>query len=128
MLRHPQSRSSAPQTLHPRCLITGQRQDQNPATRGKVPVVQADGAFSSADHTLIKFNPLSYWSSTDVWMYIRSYEVPYNPLHERGFISIGCEPCTRAVLPNQHEREGRWWWEDATKKECGLHSINQSQA
>ena len=105
--------------------ITGQRQDQNPATRGKVPVVQADNAFSTEGNQLVKFNPLSYWSSTDVWMYIRSYEVPYNPLHERGFISIGCEPCTRAVLPNQHEREGRWWWEDAMKKECGLHSINQ---
>lgn len=107
--------------------ITGQRQDQNPATRGKVPVVQVDGAFSTGDRQLVKFNPLSYWSSADVWMYIRSYEVPYNPLHEQGFISIGCEPCTRAVLPNQHEREGRWWWEDATKKECGLHTINLNQ-
>lgn len=107
--------------------ITGQRQDQNPATRGKVPVVQADNAFSGEGKQLVKFNPLSYWSSTDVWMYIRSYDVPYNLLHERGFVSIGCEPCTRAVLPNQHEREGRWWWEDATKKECGLHSINQNQ-
>jgi phosphoadenosine phosphosulfate reductase len=108
--------------------ITGQRQDQNPATRGKVPVMQADGAFSTETRQLMKFNPLSYWTSADVWMYIRSYEVPYNPLHERGFISIGCEPCTRAVLPTQHEREGRWWWEDATKKECGLHIINESRS
>lgn len=108
--------------------ITGQRQDQNPATRGSVPVVQVDTAFSSGDRSLIKFNPLSSWTSADVWMYIRTYEVPYNPLHERGFISIGCEPCTRAVLPNQHEREGRWWWEDAGKKECGLHAVNQPQA
>ena len=107
--------------------ITGQRQDQNPATRGKVPVVQADTAFSAGDSTLIKFNPLSNWTSADVWMYIRSYEVPYKGLHDRGFVSIGCEPCTRAILPNQHEREGRWWWEDATKKECGLHAINQPQ-
>lgn len=107
--------------------ITGQRQDQNPSTRASVPVVQVDGAFSSGDRTLIKFNPLSHWSSADVWMYIRSYEVPYNALHERGFISIGCEPCTRAVLPQQHEREGRWWWENADKKECGLHAINQTQ-
>ncbi len=107
--------------------ITGQRQDQNPATRGKVPIVQVDTAFSVEGKSLVKFNPLSYWTSSDVWMYIRSYEVPYNSLHERGFISIGCEPCTRPVLPNQHEREGRWWWEDATKKECGLHSINQNQ-
>jgi phosphoadenosine phosphosulfate reductase len=107
--------------------ITGQRQDQNPSTRAGVPVVQEDGAFSSGDRTLIKFNPLSHWSSTDVWMYIRAFEVPYNTLHERGFISIGCEPCTRPVLPNQHEREGRWWWEDAGKKECGLHVINQEK-
>jgi phosphoadenosine phosphosulfate reductase len=92
-----------------------------------VPVVQVDSAFSSGDRSLIKFNPLANWSSMDVWMYIRSYEVPYNPLHERGFVSIGCEPCTRPVLPNQHEREGRWWWEDAGKKECGLHLINQPQ-
>jgi phosphoadenosine phosphosulfate reductase len=100
--------------------ITGQRKDQSP-TRANVPVVQVDTAFSTSDRPLLKFNPLANWSSADVWMYIRSYEVPYNALHERGFISIGCEPCTRAVLPNQHEREGRWWWEEATKKECGLH-------
>jgi phosphoadenosine phosphosulfate reductase len=107
--------------------ITGQRKDQNPSTRATVPVVQVDTAFSGEGKQLIKFNPLANWSSTDVWMYIRSYEVPYNPLHERGFVSIGCEPCTRAVLPNQHEREGRWWWEDAGKKECGLHAINPTQ-
>ncbi|MDX2099383.1 MAG: phosphoadenylyl-sulfate reductase [Leptolyngbyaceae cyanobacterium bins.59] len=107
--------------------ITGQRQDQNPATRAGVPVIQVDHAFSSPDRQLIKFNPLSHWSSADVWMYIRSYEVPYNPLHERGFVSIGCEPCTRPVLPNQHEREGRWWWENADKKECGLHIGNQEK-
>lgn len=107
--------------------VTGQRKDQNPSTRASVPVIQADTAFSTPERQLIKFNPLSNWSSADVWMYIRSYEVPYNPLHERGFVSIGCEPCTRAVLPNQHEREGRWWWEDAGKKECGLHAINPTQ-
>lgn len=106
--------------------ITGQRKDQSP-TRAAVPIVQVDTAFSTSDRTLTKFNPLSNWSSEDVWMYIRSFEVPYNPLHERGFVSIGCEPCTRPVLPNQHEREGRWWWEDATKKECGLHSMNEGE-
>ncbi len=104
--------------------ITGQRKDQSP-TRANVPVVQIDNAFSSDDRQLIKFNPLANWTSADVWMYIRSYEVPYNPLHERGFISIGCEPCTRPTLPQQHEREGRWWWEDSTKKECGLHAPTQ---
>jgi phosphoadenosine phosphosulfate reductase len=105
--------------------VTGQRKDQNPSTRATVPVVQADTGFSGLDRALVKFNPLANWSSADVWMYIRSYEVPYNALHEKGFVSIGCEPCTRAVLPQQHEREGRWWWEDAGKKECGLHAVNQ---
>lgn len=104
--------------------ITGQRRDQSPGTRTEVPVVQEDGAFSTADHRLVKFNPLANWTSGDVWDYIRENEVPYNELHEKGFVSIGCEPCTRPVLPNQHEREGRWWWEEATQKECGLHSGN----
>jgi phosphoadenosine phosphosulfate reductase len=105
--------------------VTGQRRDQSPSTRATVPVVQADPTFSTPAHELVKFNPLANWSSKQVWDYIRENEVPYNALHERGFISIGCEPCTRAVLPGQHEREGRWWWEEATKKECGLHSGNK---
>lgn len=104
--------------------ITGQRKDQSPGTRADVPVVEKDGAFSSENHTLIKFNPLSFWSSAQVWQYIRENDVPFNELHNKGYISIGCEPCTRPVLPNQHEREGRWWWEDATMKECGLHAGN----
>lgn len=104
--------------------ITGQRKDQSPDTRNTVPVVQKDTAFSSSENTLIKFNPLSNWSSAEVWEYIRSNDVPFNALHEQGYVSIGCEPCTRPVLPNQHERAGRWWWEDATKKECGLHIEN----
>ena len=101
--------------------ITGQRRDQSPGTRTEVPVVQADPVFASNGRELVKFNPLARWSSKQVWDYIRENDVPYNALHDRGFISIGCEPCTRAVLPGQHEREGRWWWEDQTKKECGLH-------
>lgn len=104
--------------------ITGQRQDQSPGTRSELPVMERDGAFSSADHELFKFNPLSNLKSAEVWQYIRQHDVPYNPLHEKGYTSIGCEPCTRTVLPNQHEREGRWWWEEATQKECGLHSGN----
>jgi len=104
--------------------VTGQRKDQNPSTRAMVPVLQEDATFSTADKKLIKFNPLASWSSADVWNYIRGMEVPYNELHEKGFVSIGCEPCTRAVLPGQHEREGRWWWEDAGVKECGLHAGN----
>jgi len=101
--------------------ITGQRKDQSPATRAAIPAVEMDMAFSTAEKPLHKFNPLSNWSSARVWQYIRQYDVPYNDLHNRGFISIGCEPCTRPVLPNQHEREGRWWWEEETRKECGLH-------
>jgi len=104
--------------------ITGQRKDQSPGTRNDVPVVQADSAFSSEDKTLVKFNPLADWSSKDVWDYIRMSEAPYNELHEKGFVSIGCQPCTRPILPGQHEREGRWWWEEATHKECGLHAGN----
>ncbi len=104
--------------------VTGQRRDQSPDTRNAVPVVQKDAAFSSADKTVIKFNPLANWTSAKVWDYIRVNDVPYNSLHEKGYISIGCEPCTRAVLPGQHERQGRWWWEEATKKECGLHADN----
>ncbi|HEX4869394.1 MAG TPA: phosphoadenylyl-sulfate reductase [Moraxellaceae bacterium] len=107
--------------------ITGQRRDQSPNTRNAVPVVQSDKTFNREGEVLAKFNPLANWSSEEVWAYIRAFEVPYNELHEKGFVSIGCEPCTRAVLPNQHEREGRWWWEEATKKECGLHIGNLEQ-
>ncbi len=101
--------------------ISGQRKDQSPSTRSDVAVIEIDHGNSTEERKLIKFNPLANWSSKEVWDYIRLSEVPYNPLHEKGFISIGCEPCTRPVLPNQHEREGRWWWEEATQKECGLH-------
>ncbi len=104
--------------------ITGQRKDQSLDTRSDIPEVQLDSAFSTSEHTLIKFNPLLNWTSAQVWDYIEAYRVPYNPLHQQGFISIGCEPCSRAILPNQHERVGRWWWEDAAKKECGLHAGN----
>ena len=105
--------------------ITGQRKDQSLDTRQEIPEVQIDSAFSSPDKTLIKFNPLLNWSSAQVWDYIEAYQVPFNRLHEKGFTSIGCEPCTRATLPNQHERVGRWWWESANKKECGLHADNK---
>ena len=104
--------------------ITGQRKDQSVDTRQDIPEVQQDSAFSTPSHTLIKFNPLLNWSSAQVWDYIEAYQVPFNPLHQQGFVSIGCEPCTRAILPNQHERVGRWWWEESTKKECGLHAGN----
>lgn len=103
--------------------ITGQRQDQS-VTRASVPEEQEDLAFGTEDHPLVKFNPLAEWTSADVWRYIRDHDVPYNELHDEGFVSIGCEPCTRPVGPHQHEREGRWWWEHADGKECGLHSQN----
>jgi len=102
--------------------ITGQRKDQSPGTRANVPVIQKDPTFGNGK--LVKFNPLANWTSKQVWDYIRENGVPYNRLHEKGYVSIGCEPCTRPVLPGQHEREGRWWWEDAANKECGLHAGN----
>lgn len=104
--------------------VTGQRRDQSPGTRASVPVIEDDTAFSTAQHRIVKFNPLSNWTSAQVWQYIRENNVPHNELHAHGYVSIGCEPCTRAVLPNEHERAGRWWWEDETIKECGLHAGN----
>ena len=108
--------------------VTGQRRDQSEGTRDSLPVFQKDAAFSTESHVLSKFNPLAAWSSEEVWNYIRENDVPYNPLHRKGFTSIGCEPCTRAILPNQHEREGRWWWENPDEKECGLHAGNLKEA
>lgn len=103
--------------------ITGQRRDQS-LTRIEVPTEQDDRAFSTVDHPIVKFNPLAAWTSADVWRYIRANDVPYNPLHDAGFMSIGCEPCTRPIGPHEHERNGRWWWEDEAGKECGLHAQN----
>jgi len=107
--------------LQYRAWITGQRKDQSP-TRAHVATAQIDPAFASERGALLKLNPLANWSSAQTWAYIRANKVPYNALHERGFVSIGCEPCTRPTNPGQHEREGRWWWEEASIKECGLHS------
>ncbi|MEL6383801.1 MAG: phosphoadenosine phosphosulfate reductase family protein, partial [Cyanobacteria bacterium J06626_18] len=90
-------------------------------------VIQADTAFSTDNHDLVKFNPLANWSSAQVWKYIRFNKVPFNSLHQKGFISIGCEPCTIPILPGQHEREGRWAWENAADKECGFHSMNSEE-
>ena len=102
--------------------ITGQRRDQNPQTRNALPVIQIDPVFGSGN--LVKINPVASWRSKEVWDYIRDNHVPYNRLHEQGYASIGCAPCTKPVLPSQNEREGRWWWENADKKECGLHAGN----
>lgn len=108
--------------------MTGQRRDQSPGTRAAVPVVELDTTFGSVDAPLLKFNPLAAWTSEQVWRYLRGAGIPVNPLHGRGFVSIGCEPCTRPIWPGEHERAGRWWWEEATQKECGLHAGNLEDA
>ncbi len=101
--------------------ITGLRADQSEA-RTSLPLIAWDNHFK-----LFKFNPLKNWSLEQVVEYLRANEVPYNPLHDKGFVSIGCEPCTRAIKPGEHIRNGRWWWEDNSKKECGLHEHNDSK-
>jgi phosphoadenosine phosphosulfate reductase len=98
--------------------VTGQRRAQS-TTRAALDVQENDDA-----HGMTKFNPLADWSEEDVWNYIRSNKVPYNPLHDQGFPSIGCEPCTRAVQPGEDVRAGRWWWENPETKECGLHVVD----
>ncbi|KAK8551623.1 hypothetical protein V6N13_120074 [Hibiscus sabdariffa] len=113
-----------------RAWITGQRKDQSPGTRSEVPVVQVDPVFEGLEGgvgSLVKWNPVANVDGTDIWNFLRAMNVPVNSLHSQGFVSIGCEPCTRPVLPGQHEREGRWWWEDAKAKECGLHKGNLKQ-
>ncbi|KAM3701447.1 hypothetical protein ACB098_05G172700 [Castanea mollissima] len=110
-----------------RAWITGQRKDQSPGTRSEIPVVQVDPVFEGMDGgigSLVKWNPVANVQGQDIWKFLRAMDVPVNTLHSQGYISIGCEPCTRPVLPGQHEREGRWWWEDAKAKECGLHKGN----
>jgi phosphoadenosine phosphosulfate reductase len=98
--------------------VTGQRRAQS-TTRNELNVQEDDAA-----HAMTKFNPLADWSEEDVWHYIRSNGVPYNPLHDKGFPSIGCEPCTRAIQPGEDVRAGRWWWETPESKECGLHVVD----
>ncbi len=95
--------------------VTGMRAEQA-ATRASLPVREFD-----AGNQLEKFNPLSDWTEAEVWAYIRMNEVPYNTLHDQFYPSIGCAPCTRAVAMGEDIRAGRWWWEDPTSKECGLH-------
>jgi len=101
---------------------TGLRRDQSPSTRGNLMYSEYDEGHLKKDGLpLVKVNPLLDWSSQQVWDYIRKNEVPYNPLHDEGYRSIGCEPCTRPSRPGEHERAARWWWEDGTIRECGLH-------
>jgi len=95
--------------------ICGLRKDQS-TTRQEISLFEWDPTFN-----ILKVNPIAYWSEEKVWEYIRRENVPYNSLYNKGFRSIGCEPCTRAVGPGEDVRSGRWWWENPDKKECGLH-------
>jgi phosphoadenosine phosphosulfate reductase len=95
--------------------VTGIRAEHS-ANRDHMPQVEWDEV-----NQVIKFHPLLHWTTDQVKDYIRKENIPYNPLHDKGFVSIGCAPCTRAVRPGEDFRAGRWWWEDSTKKECGLH-------
>jgi len=105
-----------------RAWATGLRRDQSPSTRGNLHYAENDEAHRDEDgQPLIKINPLLDWSALQVWDYIRDNKVPYNTLHDKGFRSIGCEPCTRPSRPGEHERAARWWWEEGTQRECGLH-------
>ncbi len=100
------------------CWITGLRTEQS-ENRRNMSLINWDEKFN-----LYKFNPLKNWGLHNVLDYLKNNNVPYNSLHDKGFISIGCEPCTRAVKPGEDIRRGRWWWEHDTKKECGLHALS----
>lgn len=101
--------------------ITGLRREQA-VTRAELPVQEHDEG-----HGLEKFNPLVDWTEADVWAYIQHFDVPYNELHDKGYPSIGCAPCTRAITVGEDIRAGRWWWENPELKECGLHVGGPSQ-
>lgn len=95
--------------------LTGLRREQA-VTRKNMAFKEWDN-----DHGIYKYNPLVDWSESDVWRYIKERRVPYNPLHDQGYTSIGCAPCTRAISAGEDIRAGRWWWESQDTKECGLH-------
>ena len=95
--------------------VTGLRAEQSP-NRRDMKRIEWDEA-----NQILKYNPLLDWNFDEMMAYIEAHKIPYNPLHDKGFISIGCAPCTRAILPGEDARAGRWWWEES-KKECGLHS------
>lgn len=95
--------------------ITGLRAEHSPERKNLQRIEWDEG------NKIIKYHPLLLWTAQDVRNYINEHDVPYNALHDRGFVSIGCAPCTRAIRPGEDFRAGRWWWEEAGKKECGLH-------
>ncbi|WP_439559381.1 phosphoadenylyl-sulfate reductase [Dyadobacter sp.] len=96
--------------------VTGIRAEQS-GNRHDMPQLEWDEA-----HQLVKFHPILNWNFEEVKHYVKSNGIPYNPLHDKGFVSIGCAPCTRAIQEGEDFRAGRWWWEDESKKECGLHA------
>ena len=100
--------------------VTGLRAEHSPERKNLQPVEWDEG------NKIIKYNPLLFWTSGELREYINEHEVPYNILHDRGFVSIGCAPCTRSIKPGEDFRAGRWWWEDAGKKECGLHEHHEN--
>jgi len=99
--------------------VCGLRREQS-ITRQDIQKIEID----SAHNGIYKINPLADWKDADVWNYIRENHVPYNALHDKGYPSIGCAPCTRAIKPGEDIRAGRWWWERPETKECGLHCRN----
>jgi len=100
---------------HRDAWVTGLRRAQS-VTRTDLPLREFDPT-----HGLVKFNPLADWSEEEVWACVRERDVPYNALHDRGYPSIGCDPCTRAIRPGEDTRAGRWWWESTDSRECGIH-------
>jgi phosphoadenosine phosphosulfate reductase len=102
--------------------VTGVRREQS-ATRALAQPVEKD----EANGGIAKISPILDWTHEEVWHYIKSRRLPYNPLHDKGFPSIGCAPCTRAVEPGEDSRAGRWWWENSDTKECGLHPRVRTQ-
>lgn len=98
------------------CWITGIRAAQSDNRQGMNPVEWDEG------NNLVKFHPIYDWTLSTLWQFVKTNNIPYNPLHDKGFPSIGCSPCTRAVREGEDFRAGRWWWEDKAKKECGLHA------
>jgi len=95
--------------------VTGIRSAHS-ANRDDMPLYEWDET-----NGIFKIHPIMHWSTDELQVFIRQNHIPYNPLHDKGFVSIGCAPCTRAIRPGEDFRAGRWWWEDADKKECGLH-------
>ncbi|MCH7709631.1 MAG: phosphoadenylyl-sulfate reductase, partial [Myxococcales bacterium] len=102
--------------------VTGLRRDQN-ITRSDTPKLEIDRVHGG----MIKLNPIADWTGEQVMEYIRAHDVPINRLHEEGYPSVGCAPCTRAIRPGEDLRAGRWWWENAESKECGIHVDEENQ-